>query len=257
LLFIVLLIKITMDWSDIWKSIEGVRFEGETYRWFFYKSLLGDYSFRGKRVLEIGCGTGINSVLMAKAGAKVTFLDSSEKALEIVRGTLERFSLEGELVCANAFRHDFRDEFDLVHSEGVIEHFRDEYRQGIVDAHALAAKKGGKVLIIVPNLKCPPYRVGKFLAEKTGTWIYGNEYPYSKKELLGRMKMSGLETEKIRGAEFFLSPGWLFSALWQKSPWFLEKSVSSSANKSIARLNYGAGLMNSWGVVIGAVGEKV
>ena len=245
-----------MTWSEIWESIGDADFKGETYRWFFYKRLLGDYDFRNKKVLEIGCGTGINSVLMAKAGAKVTFLDNSQEALNIVKKTLDRFSLKGELVCENAFHHTFDGEFDLVHSEGVIEHFKGGYRQGIVDAHTAAAKKGGKVVIIVPNLKCPPYRIGKFIAETTGTWIYGNEYPYSKKELYGRMRNSGLEPEKMQGAEFFFSSGWLFCPLWQNSPSLLKKSISASANRAVVRLNYQTRLLNGWGVVLGAVGKK-
>lgn len=246
-----------MTWSEIWESVEDAHFEGETYRWFFYRRLLGNYNFRNKKVLEIGCGTGINSILMAKAGAKVTFLDNSQEALNIVKKLLDRFSLEGELVCENAFHHTFDGEFDLVHSEGVIEHFKGEYRQGIVNAHTAAAKKDGKVAIIVPNLKCPPYRIGKFIAERAGTWIYGNEYPYSKKELSGRMRNSGLELEKMQGAELFFSPGWLFSPLWQKSPSFLKKSISASANRAVVRLNYQTNLLNGWGVVLGAVGRKV
>jgi len=245
-----------MAWSEIWKSIEDAHFDGETYRWSFYRSLLGDYDFRGKKVLEIGCGTGINSVFMAMAGADVTFLDSSREALRIVRKALDRFSLDGELVCENAFRHEFRNEFDLVHSEGVIEHFRGEYRQRIVDTHTSAARNGGKVLIMVPNLKCPPYRIGKFIAEKTGAWIYGNEYPYSKNELAGRMKRSGLELEKMQGAELFFSPGWLFSPLWQRFPGFLSMSVSASAKSGVVRLNYNTRLFDGWGVVLGAVGKK-
>ncbi|HJW96780.1 MAG TPA: class I SAM-dependent methyltransferase [archaeon] len=245
-----------MTWSDIWKSVEDVRFEGETYRWFFYRSLLGDYDFRRKSVLEIGCGTGINSILMARAGAKVTFLDNSQEALDIVKKTLDKFSLEGEIVCENAFNHGFENEFDLVHSEGVIEHFRGEYRQAILDAHSKAAKRGGKVLVIVPNMKCPPYRVGKYLAEKAGTWIYGNEYPYSKKELEFRMRKSGLKIERLQGAEVAFSPGWLFSPMWQKSPGVLKRSIGSKANRTVAGLNYGPHFLNGWGVVLGTVGRK-
>jgi len=245
-----------MAWSEIWKGMEGARFEGETYRWFFYKKLLADYDFQGKRVLEIGCGTGINSVFMARAGARVTFLDYSQEALDIVKKTLEKFSLEGELVLANAFDHGFFEEFDLVHSEGVIEHFSGDYRQNIVDAHARAAKRGGKVLLIVPNLKCPPYRIGKFLAERTGAWIYGNEYPYSKRELDFRMRKSGLEVRSIEGAEIAFSPGWFFSPVWQKSSWFVRKSVTARARRNVVRLNYRDSFLNGWGAILGAVGRK-
>jgi SAM-dependent methyltransferase len=244
-----------MAWSDLWKSVEDARFQGETYRWFFYKALLGDYDFRGRRVLEIGCGTGINSVLMAKAGAHVTFLDSSKEALGIAKNLLDKYSLEGELVCRDAFYHGFGGEFDLVHSEGVVEHFRGGFRQEIVDAHSAAAKRGGRVLIIAPNMKCPPYRIGKFIAERTGTWIYGNEYPYSKRELGFRMGKSGLSVEKMQGAEIAFSPGWLLSPMWQSSSSLLKKTFVP-ANRGIVRMNYGDHFLNDWGVIIGAVGKK-
>ncbi len=142
-----------------------------------------------------------------------------------------------------------------MHSEGVVEHFRGEFRQEIVDAHSNAVKRGGKVLIIAPNMKCPPYRIGKFLAEKTGTWIYGNEYPYSKRELGFRMEKSGLAIEIIQGAEAAFSPGWILSPLWQKSSSLLKKTFVS-ANRGIVRMNYGSHFLNDWGVVIGAVGRK-
>ena len=245
-----------MAWSEIWKSVEDARFQGETYRWFFYRRLLGDYDFKGKRVLEIGCGTGINSVLMARAGAKVTLLDSSKEALGIAKKLLDKYSLEGELVCRDAFYHGFGGEFDLVHSEGVVEHFKGGFRQEIVDAHTSAAKRGGNVLIIAPNMKCPPYRIGKFLAEKTGTWIYGNEYPYSKKELEFRMARSGLEVKRMQGAEIVFSAGWLLSPVWQRSSSLL-KTTFAPANKGLVRMNYGDHFLNDWGVIIGAVGKKV
>ena len=245
-----------MAWSDVWKSVGDMRFRGETYRWFFYKKLLEGYDFRGKSVLEIGCGTGINSVFMARAGANVTFLDSSREALQIVKKALDEFSLKGELVCENAFNHGFRNEFDIVHSEGVIEHFIGEYRQQILDMHSVATKKGGKVVVIVPNMKCAPYRIGKFLSEKTGTWLYGNEYPYTQKELGRRLVKSGLDVQRLQGAEFALSYGWLLSPFLQRSDTFLKKAISGQANRTVAKFNYGRNVLNMWGSVLGAVGRK-
>src|ERR1700758_4968297 len=41
--------------------------------------------WRGKRVLEIGCGIGTDTVNFARHGARVTSVDLSEKSLELAR----------------------------------------------------------------------------------------------------------------------------------------------------------------------------
>ncbi|MCK4496860.1 MAG: methyltransferase domain-containing protein, partial [Candidatus Aenigmarchaeota archaeon] len=59
-------------WRGVWNEMGDIEFGREPYMWKFYEMLLGNYDFRGKRVLELGCGTGINTILMACRGAKVT-----------------------------------------------------------------------------------------------------------------------------------------------------------------------------------------
>ncbi|MFQ5647673.1 MAG: class I SAM-dependent methyltransferase [Candidatus Aenigmatarchaeota archaeon] len=243
-------------WSGIWKGMEGIEFSGETFMWKYYKLLLDGYRFRGKRVLEIGCGTGINSIIMARLGARVTFLDSSPEALGIVRKTMERFGVKGRLVCQDGLELKARNEFDLVHSEGVVEHFKGPERQQILDIHARAARKGGKVVIIVPNAKCPGYRLGKGLAELTRTWVHGAEWPYTGTELLERMARAGLRAGPVIGGEFLFSLGWAFAPLWLKTGDVLERSIRARAQDSMVRLNYNNFFANRWGRVIGAVGVK-
>jgi 2-polyprenyl-3-methyl-5-hydroxy-6-metoxy-1,4-benzoquinol methylase len=43
-------------------------------------------AYRGKKILEIGCGVGIDLVRFAKAGAHVTGIDLSQTALHLARG---------------------------------------------------------------------------------------------------------------------------------------------------------------------------
>lgn len=246
-------------WEQIWEGVERIDLQPgrEPYVWKFYEMLLKDYDFEGKRVLEFGCGTGVNSILMALRGARVTFLDSSRKALDIVKINLERLGLKGRLVCQDIFDSDFRGEYDLVQSEGLVEHFLGRKRQEIIDIHARAAKKGGKVLIIVPHRKCPPYRIGKFLAERTGTWIYHNEHPYGKRELVRRMERAGLKPGRILGGEFLFSLVFLFSPLVLKSSRLIRKGIGFPASKRLVKLNYGNRFADRWGRIIGAVGDKL
>jgi SAM-dependent methyltransferase len=81
----------------------------------------------GKRVLEIGCGIGTDTINFARAGARVTAVDLSEKSLELARRRAEVFGLSDRI--------DFRvadaetlseaippEPYDLVYSFGVIHH---------------------------------------------------------------------------------------------------------------------------------------
>ncbi len=243
------------SWDSVWTGMKDIGFEGENYTWSIYESLLGrGFDYRGKRVVEIGCGTGISTCMMAKRGADVTFLDYSRDALRIVKRTMDSFGVDGELVLGDAFDTDLEG-FDISHSEGVIEHFRGDRRQGMVDIHANALKKEGRSVITVPQIKSPPYRIGKFLAEKTGTWIYGGEYPYSKTELRKRMERSGLRVGRMIGGEFLFSFGWLFTPLWVNSR-VLSFSIGKTRNRKISRLNYDNPLANRFGRVIAAVGVR-
>jgi len=243
-------------WSGIWKGMKGIEFEREPFMWRFYKELLAGYELRGKRVLEIGCGTGINTLFMAKAGARVTFLDSSPEALKIAKRNARKFGVTGKFICQDALDVNLKNEFDLVHSEGVIEHFRGKPRQQIIDVHVSALKSDGKIIIIVPNMKCPPYRIGKWLAEKTGTWVHGAEWPYSKLELETRLKRAGTTIERFVGGELLFGLGWLFAPLWLNGS-VLERSIKHPASEMLFRLNYNNFFANRWGRVVACVARKI
>ena len=247
-----------MDWSSIWEGMGKIDFDLKkgNFVWSFYEKLLGGYDFRGKKVLEFGCGTGINSIIMASRGADVTFVDTSRAALDLVKYNLDRLGLKAKLVQQDVFDFKEAGKYDLVHSEGLVEHFLPPKRQEIVDIHARAAKKGGKVLIIVPHNKCPPYRFGKALAGSLGCWLYGNEYPYTKKELLTRMKWSGLRPGDVVGGEFLFSLFWLFTPITLRSRRMLRKGAVAAKRKKFVRLNYNNRFADRWGRVIGCVGEK-
>lgn len=83
--------------------------------------------WRGKKVLEIGCGIGTDTINFARNGASVTATDISPKSLEIVEQRAEVFGVQDAVhfYCANAenLASSLPDQtFDLVYSFGVIHH---------------------------------------------------------------------------------------------------------------------------------------
>jgi 2-polyprenyl-3-methyl-5-hydroxy-6-metoxy-1,4-benzoquinol methylase len=83
--------------------------------------------WNGKKVLEIGCGIGTDTVNFARNGAQVTAVDLTEKSLEVARQRARVFGLEDRIrfVQANAEQLSKSvepEQFDLIYSFGVIHH---------------------------------------------------------------------------------------------------------------------------------------
>jgi SAM-dependent methyltransferase len=83
--------------------------------------------WKDKKVLEIGCGIGTDTMNFARAGAKVTAVDLSTESLKIAKKRAEVFGLTDriEFYEANAERlseYVPPQAYDLVYSFGVIHH---------------------------------------------------------------------------------------------------------------------------------------
>ena len=104
--------------------------EVETRKYFVESHIPGFAQFErwnGKKVLEIGCGIGTDTISFARAGAHVTTVDLSEKSMELARRRASVFGLEDRIrfFAGNAERlANFLpvERYDLLYSFGVIHH---------------------------------------------------------------------------------------------------------------------------------------
>ena len=84
---------------------------------------------RGKHVLDVGCGPGWLAVQYAQAGAHVTAVDLTPRAVELARKHLDYRGRRATVHEGNAEQLPFADNtFDLVVSSGVLHHTPDTPR---------------------------------------------------------------------------------------------------------------------------------
>jgi 2-polyprenyl-3-methyl-5-hydroxy-6-metoxy-1,4-benzoquinol methylase len=81
--------------------------------------------WKNKKVLEIGCGIGTDTINFARAGAEVTAVDLSEKSLDIAKQRASVFQKDVTFYQANAEELSSVvpvEPYDLIYSFGVIHH---------------------------------------------------------------------------------------------------------------------------------------
>jgi len=84
-------------------------------------------SWRGKRVLEIGCGIGTDTINFARNGALVTAVELSERSLDIARQRAKVFGLQDRIRFYFGNAEELRrfvpvETHDLIYSFGMIHH---------------------------------------------------------------------------------------------------------------------------------------
>jgi SAM-dependent methyltransferase len=104
--------------------------EVERHRYHEYApwmpAVMGVDQFKGKRLLEVGCGMGTDLLQFARGGAHVTGVDLTPRSIEISKHHMSLYGERGDFANADCERLPFADEsFDVVYSNGVLHHTPD------------------------------------------------------------------------------------------------------------------------------------
>ena len=83
--------------------------------------------WRDRRILEIGCGIGTDTVNFARHGARITAVDLSERSLEIARQRSSVYGVQDRVWFYNGNAEELSrfvpvESYDLIYSFGVIHH---------------------------------------------------------------------------------------------------------------------------------------
>jgi SAM-dependent methyltransferase len=151
----------------------------------------------GRRVLEVGAGSGRDTLELARAGAIAVVLDYSPASLELVRRQAREQGLAVALVRADALAMPFRDgAFDVVFHQGLLEHFRDP--RPLLAEGARITARGGRVVVDVPQT-LHPYTAMKQVLIALNAWFAGWETQFTPARLEHLVRESGLEVRRTYG----------------------------------------------------------
>jgi len=142
--------------------------EIENYRFakLHYLPRLVDFSgYKGKKLLDVGCGLGNDTARFAAGGAITTGIDLSPRAVALSRRNFELRNLPGRFEQMDGGNMDFHDEsFDIIYCHTVL-HFA--YNpQAIVREIYRVLRPGGEAVLMVINRKSWLMRLHRLIGVK-------------------------------------------------------------------------------------------
>ena len=106
--------------------------------------------YRGRRVLEVGCGAGTDLIRFARGGALVTGVDMAASAVNLAAANFAGEGRKAELIVADGEALPFRDRsFDLVYAHGVVQYTTNDL--ALVGECRRVLKPGGSAIFQVYN----------------------------------------------------------------------------------------------------------
>jgi ubiquinone/menaquinone biosynthesis C-methylase UbiE len=127
--------------------------ELDEYRFdkLWYLPRLVDFcGYRGKRLLEVGCGVGIDLVRFAEGGAEVTGIDLAEVSIGLAKKNFAPRSLSVDLHVMNGEEMPFEDDsFDVVYTHGVLQYTA--HASEMVSEIRRVLRSDGEAILMVNN----------------------------------------------------------------------------------------------------------
>jgi SAM-dependent methyltransferase len=159
----------------------------------------------GARILEVGVGCGyVLSKLTQHCRGWGVGVDNDPLAIELSGRVATSFGVCIDRVRAQGERLPFADgSFDVVFSQGFIEHFQPDTSDLLVAEHVRVLRPGGLLAVSVPNLLNPFHTWLKW-RESTSYRFYP-ERSYTPRGLAGLLKRHGIDVEGRDGYGLFWS----------------------------------------------------
>jgi ubiquinone/menaquinone biosynthesis C-methylase UbiE len=191
-------------WDSYW-SAENPEFAQHDV---LVRHVLKHVETKNSIIAEIGAGSGVDALGVAREGNDVVIMDMSDESLKIAKSLFEETGLEIMAVRGDALKMPFKSgSIDFLYHQGLMEHFKDPYP--LLSESKSVLKSGGKILVDVPQT-FTLYTLKKKWAMARGKWFAGWETQYSPNKLRRVLRKAGFKVVDFYGRDYdFLPFIWL------------------------------------------------
>lgn len=132
---------------EFFAEVERERY-GDPFKYAWLPEVAEFDRHAGQRVLEVGVGLGTDILQYARAGARVSGIDLTDRAVALTRERFRQEGLEGDFRRASFTDIPWPDDtFDLVYSFGVLHH-SEQTQEGIDEIHRVL-RPGGRAIVML------------------------------------------------------------------------------------------------------------
>lgn len=132
--------------SGFFAELDEYRFDKLRY----LPKLVDFGGYRGKKLLEVGCGVGIDLIRFARGGAFVTGIDLAEVSIDLAQQYCDSVGLQADLQVMDGEVMTFPDDsFDVVYAHGVLQYTGNASR--MMDEIHRVLKPNGEAILMVYN----------------------------------------------------------------------------------------------------------
>ena len=175
-----------------------------------------DKSIKKKDVLDIGCGGGLISELLAKKNGNVTGIDENIYNIKQARehAKIGSIKINYKNQSLDTFYKKNKKKYDLILCLEVLEHVNDVKKT--LDKISELMKPGGTLILSTINRNLKSLLFAKIFGEYVLNWIPVGTHQFEKflkpEEIVEFLKLKKIEIKNIKGMEFNpFSNNWLLT----------------------------------------------